>query len=623
MNEDVLLIWDISEKPTDGYNDIIYWSSYTKSHDNKKISIPMLVEQDSDRFRSKYLSLIYDLGESIVEGKRIIDLLEIRHRLSFWWMTLLVYGCNIDDTSPQINNIIKLFAFESFLKGKDFKNIKIVSADEDLIEAIKILSIKFGIKSSYQLVTKKQELEIPLFKRIYIRTPKVLQSLIWLFRYLVTRWQLKGVGVQEWKSSSSTTTFVSYLFNLDPKSTEINKFKSPYWTELTNLMTKHKKSSNWLHIFVEDDVLYSAKKARKILQQFNQSQADKQIHVTLSSFLSLKLVINVLVDWYSIAKLNKTICNHFKKKTSFFWPLLKENCQDSFIGISAISNLLYLRLFEQAMRDISKQEIGLFLQENQSWEFGFIHAWRESKHAEKLIGVPHSTVRYWDLRYFFDPRSYSDSVNNSLPLPDYVGVNGPLARNMYLNGGYRKNRLINLEALRYLYLSKNEFSKDNQYLKKYKKVVLVLGDYNKENTNYQIDLLSRCSPLLDEKYFFIIKFHPNCIIDLSDFSEFDYTISKLPINELMPIVNVAYTSNTTSAAIDAYSSGLKVISALNPNSVNLSPLRGNNSIEFVSTFKELNSALSMPLSEDNFKDLNDIFYINPSLPYWKSALQIV
>ena len=73
-------------------------------------------------------------------------------------------------------------------------------------------------------------------------------------------------------------------------------------------------------------------------------------------------------------------------------------------GSAAVINLLWIELFDQALRDAPRQDKGFYLCENQGWERAFIHAWRKHGHGE-LIAVPHATVRFWDLRYFADPRT--------------------------------------------------------------------------------------------------------------------------------------------------------------------------------------------------------------------------
>lgn len=105
------------------------------------------------------------------------------------------------------------------------------------------------------------------------------------------------------------------------------------------------------------------------------------------------------------------------------------------------------------MRILPRQDKGFYLQENQGWEFGFIHSWRVSGHNKCLVGIPHNTVRYWDLRGYFDPEIFEDTSRCQLPFPDFVGVNGEAAKKLYLDSGYPEDILIEVEALRYLHLS--------------------------------------------------------------------------------------------------------------------------------------------------------------------------
>ena len=72
-----------------------------------------------------------------------------------------------------------------------------------------------------------------------------------------------------------------------------------------------------------------------------------------------------------------------------------------------------------------------------------------------LIGVPHSTVRFWDLCYFFDSRCFSAQM----PRPWQIAINGNLMNKSYIDSGYNQNELVNVETLRYLYLNTNDASK--------------------------------------------------------------------------------------------------------------------------------------------------------------------
>jgi surface carbohydrate biosynthesis protein (TIGR04326 family) len=107
------------------------------------------------------------------------------------------------------------------------------------------------------------------------------------------------------------------------------------------------------------------------------------------------------------------------------WPLLQTDWETSMRGAAALINLLWIELFDRALCDAPRQDKGFYLCENQGWERAFIHAWRKHGHGE-LIAVPHATVRFWDLRYFTDPRTFGTLGAGELPQPDYVALNGPL-----------------------------------------------------------------------------------------------------------------------------------------------------------------------------------------------------
>ena len=128
LTSNSLLIWDSDESTIPEYEAVILWQSYKLNSKGNEISIPQLVEDNSDWLKLKYLELIYDLGESKINGKRVIEHLAIRPDFSYWWMTLLSEKDNYSK-SPQINNIIKIMAFEEWFNKEDYQNILLVSSN--------------------------------------------------------------------------------------------------------------------------------------------------------------------------------------------------------------------------------------------------------------------------------------------------------------------------------------------------------------------------------------------------------------------------------------------------------------------------------------------------------------
>ena len=620
----MILIWDKVDPPPRNHDGSTYhWNSFQEDVQQKIYSVPRFIEVHAEELRAQYLAYVYDLGEKRYKGKRVVEHLAIRSSFSYWWMTLLAEKCNIAK-SPLIADAIKVLALEGLLNQHKLEQIELVTANTALAEVLQDWCDNNGVhlncmQQVVQSKSKKTSLRV-LYKRILMRA----QAFVWLFHRLVSRWPLAGAGVAQWSESRATTSFVSYFFNLVPDVAEQAKYESRYWGHLPNSMVSEGHPARWLHIWVKDKVAPSAKIAKQLIDRFNRSEETCQAHVTLDSFLSLSTVWSTLIDWMLLQWNTRKIESVLgKTQGSAFnlWPLVRDDWMASTKGPIAMSNLLILNLFETAFSDIPKQQQGYYLQENQGWEFGCISAWRNTGH-NILIGVPHSTVRYWDLRYFFDPRSYNQSSPLKLPLPSRVAVNGVIAKKIYLEGGYPSNELVEVEALRYHHLDSDGHNMCESLTEETQQQLFVLGDYLPEYTIQQMKLLEDSAKDIDG-WVIVIKPHPACPVDLDNYpmlTSINAIVTDQPISNLLDDCNVAYSSLTTSAAVDAYCAGLSVISILDPSTLNLSPLRDVDGVQFVSNSEELLLAL-----QNTSKQEQPIhyFYLDSDLPRWKKLLGMV
>jgi len=622
VDDDSLLIWDRNEKLSSEHGDVVLWQSYSigDADTDTEVSISQLVEDNADHLRSEYLALIYELGEAKISGKRVVEHLEIRPGFSCWWMTLLVEKCNYSK-SPQIDNAIKLMAFRDWLATKDFFNITLVSSNSELADAMQLLAVELSIGFEWKQLVQQKTTD-SFVKRIFGRLPNTVQALAWLAHHLISTWPLKGVGVERWGSSHATTTFISYLFNLDPDAAEQGCYKSGYWTELPDMLDQELIQSNWLHIYVKSKLLPTAVAARDMVNRFNRSHKGRHNHVMLDSFMGIYVVWATIRNWYRTVKLKEVLESGLQEKCGYLSPLLNRDFQTSLMGVTAISNLLYFFLFEKAMAVLPVQNKGFYLQENQGWEFGFIHAWRNAGHGKKLMGVPHSTMRYWDLRYYFDPRTYRFSEKCRIPSPDYVCVNGAEAKKMFLYSGYPVSSLIEVEALRYLHLTDDSKpGLDRNDIRFSERTLLVLGEYLEENTIQQMELLRKASQYINNEIEYLVKPHPACPILAEDYPELDLVVTNDPISMLISHCSLVYTSSVTSAAVDAYCAGKRVVTVLDPVKLNLSPLKGCEGVSFVSSPQELADLLNnIGLVKGLEEQGKDYFYLDPNLPKWKNIL---
>lgn len=618
---DLVFVWDADGKPPDGDWTPVLWRAFANEATPRAVSIPALTEDRAAEFKAAYLGWIHGLGECRTVGRRLLDHLELRPGFSYWWMTLIAEKCNWAK-SPQITDAIRLFALDHWLAGRPVENLVLASSRKTLAEAMKSVCDGRGIGFEWR---RENPGAVPtsLPRRLYGLLPHSLQALAWLTTYLIKRWPLRSVGLEEWRRTKGSVTFVSYLFNLVPEAAREGRFASRYWADLPETLQQAGCDTNWLHIYVSDALLPSAENAADVVRQFNREGRGRQIHTTLDAFLDARLILRTVRDWLRLAGIGRRVTQAlFTTKVGDLdlWPLFHDDWARSISGQTAIRNVLLFNLYEAALHSLPRQPIGVYLYENDPTEFALIHAWRAAGHG-RLTGAQHATMLYWDMRYFFDPRSYARVDRNDLPMPDQVAVNGPAARDVCLSGGYPPERVIEVEALRYLYLSGvGEATRARNSSRPFAAQVLVLGDYMPDNTRAQLRMLEAAMPLLPADISIMVKPHPSSPIQAGEYPALRMEVTVQALSVLLEGCDVAFTSNATSAAVDAYCAGVPVVSLLNPTSMNLSPLREYDGVRFASTPSELALALGVAISAADQREQKPYFTIDPELPRWRKLL---
>ncbi|QWD64377.1 TIGR04326 family surface carbohydrate biosynthesis protein [Polynucleobacter sp. MWH-UH2A] len=609
-----------SAERSDDESLVVFWcrNSQDQNLSERVICLPNLIEDKADTLRARFLSLIYSIGNREVAGIKLTKYLEIRDKFSFWWMTRLFEKCNWD-ASQHLFDVIKLMALEEWARDAHYDQIIVYSHNINLIETLKIWAKKE--KKSFKLISKSKNAQIKKIKNSLLSPFILVYGTLWLAHYYLRRASLKGVGVSDVASSGALITFISYLFNWPDQGQD--KFGSQFWGSLPKLLSKEKIKTNWIHLYVKDKKIPTAKKAAKIINDENMQSGGLANHAALDSFFSIKLFVRILRDWIGLIKKYRRLkkFRFYDEHSSIdFTPFFEVEWRDSIIGRSSLTNLMSFNLLEELVTKLPNQKIGIYLQENCPWELALNYLWRRAGHG-KLIGAPHSTILFWDLRYFHDPRLLKIEGRQEIPMPDCIAVNGLAAQQMLIKGGYPQERMVMVEALRYLYLNDQggrRLGVANDVMK-----ILVLCDYTMSRTVNQLSLLFKALNRLKFSVEIIIKPHPNCPVDMGNSMPKNCQIKNDPVSELLKKCNIAYTTDATSASVEAYLFGIPVISAINPSGFNLSPLRGYSNVVFISDEVELSQAI---LSKNNIinseKHIAEVNYFNleSDLPRWRSIL---
>lgn len=616
-----LLLWDDKEAPPVGNWAVALWRGFN-DHNIAAYSIPRLVEEQAHELRARYLAWIHDLGETVIDDKRLVDHLELRPGFSYWWMTLPSLA-SFSSAAP-VYNAVRLLALEQLVRGLEFKEITLCSDDHILAEAVRKWCNKVGMVFLWRRIGEKTK-PADFARQILKSLPYPLQGLIYLLRHIKQRWPLRHkAAVFDKGAHGGDVTFVDYLINLNPDDASQGRFGSNYWTDIINILKNSAIKTNWVHHYVPHTSIDSPQQAKHLIDIFNQTAAGLQSHITLDSTLRFSVVWGAIKDYTRIlakgVKLRSLKLQFTPKESDLdFEPFIREAWQSFMFGHAAVSSCLFLNEFESLLNRMPRQKLGIYLQENQPWEMAFIHAWKASGHGQ-LVGVPHTTVLFWDTRYFFDPRSYQRSGCNDLPMPSQVALNGPASMGRYRDGGYPEDQVVEVEALRYRYLGNLPLvcpATEGNTTKALH--VLVLGDYFPDVTRHQMELLlsAACTLPADTRY--TVKPHPAGVIKTSDYSALQLHMTGAPLAELLADCDVVFTGNITSAAVDAYCFGVPVVSVLDGDMFNMSPLRDMRNVVYVTNSDELAAALCNA-KRHKYVLAEPYFCLDKTLPRWRKLL---
>ena len=615
-----LILWD-STADLSGHAELVYsWNGYKEN--GSLFSLLRYVEANSERLREKYLDLIHDLGETQIQGKRLVEHLNLGEGFSLWWMSLLA------EKSPwksSIVDFIRLMALEEIVLDKRPGKFLLVSANRNLHEALKGFCEKLDI--SYQW----QQLSDPSSKKlsrrvIYCALPHLVQALITLVRHVWVRWPLRKAEKSDWFEGENSLFFCSYFFHINPKLAEKGCFNSRYWEGLQDLMGNLGLNGNWLQHYYPHEAVPNPDLAVDWAQRFNRERQNQGFHVFLDTYLSWRVIFQVLKRWIKILPISwrlRKIKNAFKRPGSCLslWPLMKGDWHTSIFGSVSIGNLLCMELFDGALRNLPHQKKGLYVCENQGWERALIHAWNKHGHG-KLIAVAHAVGRFWDLRYFNDSRVTRSSKPYSMPQATATVLYGKEAIDAYLSVDHPMETIVNCEDLRMGHL--NNFLAGHHLVgdKKNDKIkVLIVGEFTPSGTIRILQLLEEALSQITVALTYTFKPHPNYYVKATDYPSLNLEVVTDPLEKIIRDYDIVYSANKTTVAVDAYVAGLPGIVMLDGMELNLNPLRGKQGACFVGTAKELADALQMVQHNTvDRSDVSEFYFLDPELPRWRRLL---
>jgi surface carbohydrate biosynthesis protein (TIGR04326 family) len=195
-------------------------------------------------------------------------------------------------------------------------------------------------------------------------------------------------------------------------------------------------------------------------------------------------------------------------------------------------------------------------------------------------------------------------------------VNSRSARDAYLASCAARESVLESEALRYLHLVAGR-PRDFDDLKVGEPLrILVLGDYTRERTETLLALAHSLMRSVSTPLEIAVKPHPGCPIDPQR-STATLHITQIPVAELVAAAHFVLASNTTSAALEAYVSGGRLLVLDDHSGVNYSPLRGVPDVAFVRDAQDVERVIAARDADGRRRQADAFFNIDPQLPKWR------
>jgi len=593
------VLWLRTSPPPDGLPVLLWCSFGDPGQHSRTISIPRFIDENADEIRSRLLSFFSQARNVESGGVKLEAALQTPVGLSTWWLSfpaLKQWGGR-----QSIPVACRLIALEMILGPERLSEISIVCDDKKLRDALYLAVRKSGGVSASALA----------FRRIFkTRIAHPLRALLSLARYGI----VMRAFDESWNSKfPQKSAFFDHFAFADQGVNKNQPHESRFWGVIPSLNT----NSSWYYIYPTN---VERKGVRLALHQLSDLRRATSKHHQL-------FVRNV--DLRDFRKLFTTYCRQqlahaiYKKSLRKFhlsgsklmlWHIFEDEWDESICGSTAMRHLILLFTTDRLVDAMPNFEKIFYLLENQPWEFALVHCAKKYQKGE-LIGVAHSTIRFWDLRYFLDPSE--NALSNpecTRPIPSRILTNGLRGTSLLIENGYPKNSIAMVEALRYSYISELRETQNN-----HGNYVLLLGDFLEHTNDVLLNVVRGAFENLDVKQPLQIRSHPICTLTKRQLGPLAESLSSLPLATLLKDASVVITTAASSSAAEAATLGIPTIIVLNPHTLNYSPFERSGNVYVVETSTQLEILLRNE-SELRTDPVANIFCLDRSYPRWLSEL---
>ena len=581
------------------------------------MSIPDWIAKNQVFIRNQYIDWVRKSYQSLKSNPDFYKKMQLDSTINYFQLTPFM-EMNLFAKSPQISSILRLIAFEAWAEETTLASIAYAGDDELLSKTFQGFADRKRIEFSSNVQPTsdgKVTHQIGRWIRFNISATK---SPLWLFSRWVKSLPLHGLNLKRWKSNIDKVTFYSYYAHFSQTNASRSEFDSAYWGDLPGYLKSIGKHSNWIHLSPTNDGFLVSLNKRFMLRGWS-AVDNSQTHVTLESFFSLKIMFRTITSWYKIrshAQAAQQMLYSQRTSDFDFWPYFTSEFERYLSGVGLVDNLLTYELVKSSIQTSSVSQQTFYLYEGQPWEKVLNSVSNQMTH-NLPIAVQHSTVRFWDLRYFQHNLELPEKTSLESYFPRKIIVNGDLSFQM-LGDRPPQQELIRLESLRY---------KLNPSMRRRFRDLsgpispLILGSFLPEENDFILKLLDEAAEHLTGIEF-TFKPHP---LSSEPFlsSKVSITQSYQELSSLIQGSTHVLIGSSTSAVIEVIEARIPFAIFLPPSVVNLSPLVDVVGVHFLNTPIRLISFLTdFNLGHLSGLKVEDLITPHANLDSWKHFIRM-
>ena len=578
---------------------VILWDSFdTENLHPGSVSLPQFIEDHAEQVRDRFLAFLCDARAIETDGVSLEAALETAEGLSTWWLAfpaLKQWG-----SRRTIPVACRFIALEMMVGSSALQGLRFISDDREL-------------RSFWSRVVHHSYSYSYRFTGICLRrTVHLSRGIGSALRYWFHSRNLQ-IDLQSMEPSKPDTVAIFDHLNSDSFVGSKDPYSSSYWGEFSDLVS----TKSWFHLIpknIDSAVIRNTKRLIKELDLNSGHQHQLFLgRITLRDLLQLT---RVLARQIRMHQKYMKIQRHFKERQSSLelWAVFEREWDDSILGSTAVRHLILLKTTDRLVRSMPKFKKIYYLMENQPWELALAHSVRRHQKGE-LIGVAHSTIRFWDLRYFSDSRENPFCAPGATkPRPHRLLVNGETGRDLLITNGFPVEMIGVVEALRYSYLINLKPPSPSE-----EKYVLLLGDFLEHINSHLVSIFRAAYTQLQSPPRLQIRSHPICPLTEDQLGPLakDHTTKSLP--DLLQSASMVVTTAASSSAAEAAALGIPTVVVLDGQSLNHSPFRSTNDVHTVYNATQLTNLLAMADSAQLSK-ANVIFCLDPKYPRWRAEI---